>query len=95
MDENLWFQIDSEMMKKIGDGAYYNFSIVPGFEPIKIDWSVWSDYDSGAMVWKVKRLKSQDALDKLSWMYTHHIMSRSGYYVNLPSYYFGLFNILN
>lgn len=95
MDDNFWFQIDSEMIKKIQQGVYYHLSIVPGFEPIKIDSLAWHIYGDNAMSWKNKYFKSQDVLDRLNWMFRHHIISHAGYYTSLPYYYFDQLTTLN
>lgn len=97
LDENFWFQIDSEMIKKIQQGVYYQFSIIPGFEPIKIDQSIWDkyNYNDYAMAWKLQQFKSHDTLDKLKWMYRHHIISHAVYYTSMPEYYLRLLTILN
>lgn len=90
--DKFWFQIDTELLKKLADCSYSSMN-TNGFAPIKFNNS-WNNY-SDAHVWKNWCFNKLGGYDKIVSEYIHHIKEHSGYYVSLPSYYRSLFDILN
>lgn len=95
---NFWFQIDTELFKKLQNPASWSIINVSSF-PVKSvpAWTgeinthpfIAGAYD--AKVWN----KKYWIVDILDIQYKNHISSHSAHYVSLPHYYFGLLNILN
>ena len=93
--DKFWFQIDTELLKKLASGQFINYSItnINGFPPVKFNGNWNKSVD--AKVWKSHYFDKFDGYDQIVSEYVHHIKQHSGYYVRLPSYYRSLFDILN
>ena len=97
---DFWFQMDTELFKKLQNPVSWSIINVSGFPVQKFPASAWTSeinthsFIAGAYDAKVWN-KTYWTVDKMHKDYKNHIISNSAYYVSLPHYYFGLLNILN